>query len=64
MNNILEQTDKLISTLDNSSLIKSIKSSKDKEYLSNLNTLNLHIYYLNKEINKLIQNRSCGKLWE
>ncbi len=62
MNNILEQTDKLISTLDKSSLIKNIKSSKDKEYLSNLNTLNLHIYYLNKEINKLIQNRSCGKL--
>lgn len=62
MNNILEQTDKLISTLDNSSLIKNIKSTKDKEYLSNLNTLNLHIYYLNKEINKLIQNRSCGKL--
>lgn len=62
MNNILEQTDKLISILDNSSLIKNIKSTKDKEYLSNLNTLNLHIYYLNKEINKLIQNRSCGKL--
>ena len=51
MNEILDQTDILINKLSNSDIVK----NKD------LITLNLYIYYLNKQINNLLLNKKCGK---
>lgn len=51
MNEILNQTDALISKLNKSDVVKN----------KNLITLNLYIYYLNKQINKLLLNKRCGK---
>ncbi len=50
MNEILNQTDILINKFKESDIVK----NKD------LITLNLYIYYLNKQINKLVLNKKCG----
>ena len=50
MNEILDQTDILINKLKNTNMVK----NKD------LMTLNLYIYYLNKQIKKLLLIKKCG----
>ena len=30
------------------------------KYVESMNTLDYHIYYLNKEMDKLISNKKCG----
>ena len=70
---VIEETDKLIDVLNDSSFVKEmirlrkkiidedIKIDRNneviKEYIKNQNIFDLHIYYLNTEINKLINNK-------
>lgn len=72
---VIEETDKLIDVLNDSSFVKEmirlrkkiidedIKIDRNneviKEYIKNQNIFDLHIYYLNTEINKLINNKGC-----
>jgi hypothetical protein len=50
MNEIINQTDILINKF------KASDMAKNKDLI----TLNLYIYYLNKQINKLVLNKKCG----
>lgn len=75
MMNVILETDKLIDVLSNTDFVKNmidlrkkiidenITISRDdkivKEYISNQNIFDYHIYYLNSEINKLINNKAC-----
>ena len=75
MMNVILETDELIDVLSNTDFVKNminlrkkiidenITISKDdktvKEYISNQNIFDYHIYYLNSEINKLINNKAC-----
>ena len=79
MLDVIEETDKLIDVLNNSIFVKEMirlrKKIMDenieidrnnevvKEYIKNQNIFDLHIYYLNTEINKLINNKGC-RIWE
>lgn len=69
------QTDKLIDALNNADFVKNmiklrneiidnkIEINKENEvvheYILNQNIFDFHIYYLNSEIKKLINNKSC-----
>ena len=75
MMNVILETDELIDVLSNTDFVKNmidlrkkiidenITISKDdktvKEYISNQNIFDYHIYYLNSEIKKLINNKAC-----
>lgn len=75
MMNVILETDELIDVLSNTDFVKNmidlrkkiidenITISRDdktvKEYISNQNIFDYHIYYLNSEINKLINNKVC-----
>ena len=75
MLDVIEETDKLIDVLKNSDFVKdmihlrkkiideNIKIDKNneviREYIKSQNIFDLHIYYLNTEINKLINNKGC-----
>lgn len=75
MMNVILETDELIDVLSNTDFVKNmirlrkkiidenITISRDekivKEYISNQNIFDYHIYYLNSEINKLINNKAC-----
>lgn len=77
MMNVILETDKLIDVLSNTDFVKNmirlrkkicdenINISRDekivKEYISNQNIFDYHIYYLNSEINKLINNKVCRR---
>lgn len=74
---VTEQTDKLIDVLNDTSFVKEMLRLRKKiidenieidrnnevirEYITNQNIFDLHIYYLNSEINKLINNKGCKK---
>ena len=74
---VLEQTDKLIDALNEADFVKNmLKLRKEiidnnlyydkesvviKEYIKSQNMFDFHIYYLNKEIDKLINNKGCRK---
>lgn len=75
MINVILETDELIDVLSNTDFVKNmidlrkkiidenITISRDneivREYISNQNIFDYHIYYLNSEINKLINNKVC-----
>lgn len=75
MEKVLKQTDKLIDTLNEADFVKNmIKLRKEiidnnvtidkeneviREYISNQNIFDFHIYYLNKKINELIKTEGC-----
>lgn len=75
MINVILETDELIDVLSNTDFVKNmidlrkkiidenITISRDneiiREYISNQNIFDYHIYYLNSEINKLINNKAC-----
>ena len=75
MLDVIEETDKLIDVLNNSDFVKEMirlrkkiidenieidrNNEVIKEYITNQNIFDLHIYYLNTEINKLIINKGC-----
>lgn len=75
MMNVILETDELIDVLSNTDFVKNmidlrkkiidenITISRDneivREYISNQNIFDYHIYYLNSEINKLINNKAC-----
>ena len=72
---VIEETDKLIDVLEKSDFVKEMISLRNKiieenieidrnnevirEYIKSQNIFDLHIYYLNTEINKLINNKGC-----
>ena len=72
---VIEETDKLIDVLEKSDFVKEMISLRNKiidenieidrnnevirEYIRNQNIFDLHIYYMNNEINKLINNKGC-----
>lgn len=74
---VTEQTDKLIDVLNETDFVKEMIRLRKKiidenieidrnnevirEYITNQNIFDLHIYYLNSEINKLINNKGCKK---
>lgn len=74
---VTEQTDKLIDVLNDTGFVKEMIRLRKKiidenieidrnnevirEYITNQNIFDLHIYYLNNEINKLINNKGCKK---
>ena len=75
MINVILETEELIDVLSNTYFVKNmidlrkkiidenITISRDneivREYISNQNIFDYHIYYLNSEINKLINNKVC-----
>ena len=75
MLDVIEETDKLIDVLNESTFVKEMirlrkkiidenieidrNNEVIKEYITNQNMFDLHIYYLNTEINKLINNKGC-----
>lgn len=75
MIDVIEEVDKLIDVLSDSNFVKEMIRLRKKiidenieidvnnevirEYIKNQNIFDLHIYYLNNEINKLINNRGC-----
>jgi len=75
MLDVIEETDKLIDILNNSDFVKEMiclrkkiidenieidrNNEVIKKYITNQNIFDLHIYYLNTEINKLINNKGC-----
>ena len=75
MLDVIEETDKLIDVLKISDFVKEMirlrkkiidenieidrNNEVIKEYITNQNIFDLHIYYLNTEINKLINNKGC-----
>lgn len=75
MINVILETEELIDVLSNTDFVKNmidlrkkiidenITISRDneivREYISNQNIFDYHIYYLNSEINKLINNKAC-----
>ena len=72
---VIEEADKLIDVLEKSDFVKEMINLRNKiieenieidrnnevirEYITNQNIFDLHIYYLNTEINKLINNKGC-----
>ena len=80
MINVILETDELIDVLSNTDFVKNmidlrkkiidenITISRDneiiREYISNQNIFDYHIYYLNSEINKLINNKACRSNYE
>ena len=47
--------------LINTNDVKKIYENKIiHKYVESMNTLDYHIYYLNKEMDKLISNKKCG----
>ena len=80
MMNVILETDKLIDVLKEADFVKNmidlrkkicdenINISRDekivREYISNQNIFDYHIYYLNSEINKLINNKVCRSNYE
>lgn len=74
---VIEEIDELIDVLDKSDFVKEMIRLRKKiidenievdrnneiirEYIKNQNIFDLHIYYLNNEINKLINNKGCNK---
>lgn len=76
MNEILIKTDELIDKLKNTEFVKEMINSKEiiikenikdknnkyiKEYIKNQVIFDFHIYYLNKEIEKLLNNKTCRR---
>lgn len=75
MMNVILETDELIDVLSNTDFVKNMINLRKKiidenitisrddkivnEYISNQNIFDYHIYYLNSEINKLINNKVC-----
>lgn len=75
MMNVILETDELIDVLSNTDFVKNMINLRKKiidenitisrddkivnEYISNQNIFDYHIYYLNSEINKLINNKAC-----
>jgi len=75
MMEVILQTDKLIDVLNETDFVNNMFNlrkeiinnnlyyDKDneiiKEYIKNQNIFDFHIYYLNKEIEKLINNKTC-----
>lgn len=75
MLDVIEEADKLIDVLNESTFVKEMirlrkkiidenieidrNNEVIKEYITNQNIFDLHIYYLNTEINKLINNKGC-----
>ena len=75
MMNVILETDELIDVLNDTDFVKNMISLRKKiidenitisrdneivrEYISNQNIFDYHIYYLNSEINKLINNKAC-----
>lgn len=75
MINVILETDELIDVLSNTDFVKNMISLRKKiidenitisrddkivrEYISNQNIFDYHIYYLNSEIKKLINNKVC-----
>lgn len=75
MLDIIEETDKLIDVLKICDFVKEMIRLRKKiidenieidrnneiikEYIKSQNIFDLHIYYLNTEINKLINNKGC-----
>lgn len=75
MMNVILETDELIDVLSNTDFVKNMIGLRKKiidenitisrddkivnEYISNQNIFDYHIYYLNSEINKLINNKVC-----
>ena len=75
MIDVIEEVDKLIDVLSDSNFVKEMIRLRKKiidenieidvnnevirEYIKNQNIFDLHIYYLNNEINKLINNKGC-----
>lgn len=75
MIDVIEEVDKLIDVLSDSNFVKEMNRLRKKiidenieidvnnevirEYIKNQNIFDLHIYYLNNEINKLINNKGC-----
>lgn len=80
MMNVILETDKLIDVLNSTDFVKNMISLRKKiidenitisidnkivrEYISNQNIFDYHIYYLNSEINKLINNKVCRSNYE
>lgn len=47
--------------LINTKYVKKLYENKIiHKYVESMNTLDYHIYYLNKEMDKLISNKKCG----
>lgn len=76
MNEILIKTDELIDKLKDTEFVKEMINSKEiiikeniidknnkyiKEYIKNQVIFDFHIYYLNKEIEKLLNNKTCRR---
>ncbi len=76
MNEILIKTDELIDKLKSTEFVKEMINSKEiiikdnikdknnkyiKEYIKNQVIFDFHIYYLNKEIEKLLNNKTCRR---
>lgn len=76
MNEILIKTDELIDKLKNTEFVKEMINLKEiiikenikdknnkyiKEYIKNQVIFDFHIYYLNKEIEKLLNNKTCRR---
>lgn len=59
MNEVLDEVDILIDKFKKSEMVRNMIDNK--EYLQNQNLLNYHIYYLNKNLNKLIDNKICKR---
>lgn len=80
MNEVLDQTNRVIDSLSNSIFVKNMIENKKiindnnllknnldlnnnviHKYIENQNMFDLYIMYMNKEINKLLDNKYCGK---
>lgn len=75
MLDVIEETDKLIDVLNDADFVKKMIRLRNKimneniqinrnnevirEYIKSQNIFDLHIYYLNTEITKLINNKGC-----
>ena len=80
MIDVIEEVDNLIDAFNDSDFVIKMRELKKqivdeniiidrendviKEYIRNQNLFDFHIYYLNNEINKLINNKVCGSINE
>ena len=80
MIDVIEEVDNLIDVFNDSDFVIKMRELKKqivnenividrenaviKEYIKNQNLFDFHIYYLNNEINKLINNKVCGSINE
>lgn len=80
MIDVIEEVDNLIDAFNDSDFVIKMRELKKqivdeniiidrenaviKEYIKNQNLFDFHIYYLNNEINKLINNKVCGSINE